>query len=154
MCSEDENAHAFVRKQSVRRPAERTTTAEVPEARHRLGVNLNHLAWDLCVLGRPEEALAHAEEAVAIYRAVVAQGDDRWRSVTLWASLDTLATALALTSRFDEALPYARESLEVRGTVSRWDGSKSDAASATSLERAHRLLVLIEAREPSGYLDD
>ncbi|MBM4046430.1 MAG: sensor histidine kinase, partial [Planctomycetes bacterium] len=59
-------------------------------------------------LGRREEALAHAQEAVALYRKLAAERPDAFLP-DLAMSLNTLANRLSALGRREEALTHAQE---------------------------------------------
>jgi tetratricopeptide (TPR) repeat protein len=76
-------------------------------------MSLNNLANMLSNLGRREEALARAQEAMDLYRALAAQRPDAFRP-DLATSLNTLAVMLSKLGRREEALARAQEAVDLR----------------------------------------
>lgn len=113
----------------------------------KLGICLNNHAWNLCALGRQDEALPLAEESVDLLRATAASGPTE-RGV-LSGSLDTLATALAMANRKDEALTACREALEIRRELAAIDREKHQANVAS----AETLQARITGREPGSFTE-
>ncbi len=74
---------------------------------------LNNLAARLSEVGRPEEALGIAGDAVSLYRDLAAANSDAFNS-NLAASLNTLANRLSEVGKREKALDIARESVELR----------------------------------------
>ncbi|MGW4807640.1 tetratricopeptide repeat protein, partial [Kitasatospora sp. NPDC004272] len=88
-----------------------------PDRRSRLGRSLNRLAIRLGDLGRWEEALAVAEEAVLVHRGLVAVRPDEYLP-QFGKVLNTLAIRLGDLGRWEEALAVAEEAILVhRGLV-------------------------------------
>ncbi|TFK29431.1 TPR-like protein [Coprinopsis marcescibilis] len=74
-----------------------------------LGDSLNCHAWYLAETGPYPEAVQHAEEAVALFRSL--STSDAAHIGDLENALDTLAHALNLCERYEEALSKAKEGL-------------------------------------------
>ncbi|MFD4179866.1 tetratricopeptide repeat protein [Rhodococcus sp. NPDC058514] len=84
--------------------------AGTPPNDYELAVALNHLAFRLSEVGRAAEALAAAEEAVALNREL-AVADPAVRTRDLATSLNDLSAFLGAMGRLDEALSANEESL-------------------------------------------
>lgn len=76
-----------------------------------LGAALNELGLVLAALGRDEEALEAATEAVALYRSRLRAGD-RSLQVHMSGSLSNFASELGRVGRFEDAVAAAEEALE------------------------------------------
>jgi tetratricopeptide (TPR) repeat protein len=76
---------------------------------------LGNLSVRLSDLGRREDALAAAEEAVALYRTLAAQRPDAFRP-DLATSLNNLAAMLSDLGRREDALAAAEEAVALRRT--------------------------------------
>ncbi len=74
---------------------------------------LNNLAIRLSALGRREEALEHAEEAVRLYRALASARPDAFLP-NLATSLNNLAVMLSALGRREEALERVEEAVRIR----------------------------------------
>ena len=83
-----------------------------PDAASRLATSLNNLAVRLGALGRREEALTAAEEAVVLGRELAAAHPKAFRP-DLAGSLHKLALSLAGLGRREEALTAAEEAADV-----------------------------------------
>ena len=83
-----------------------------PDAASRLASSLNNLAVRLGELGRPEDALAAGQEAVAICRELAAARPEAFRP-DLAGSLHNLANQLAGLGRREEALAAGQEAAGV-----------------------------------------
>ena len=92
-------------------------------------MSLNNLANRLSALGRSEEALQAAQDAVDIRRNLAAQRFDVFRP-RLSSSLNNLATKLSDLGRREEALLAAREAVDIRRDLAaqRPDSFQSDLA--------------------------
>src|SRR3954451_18688449 len=88
----------------------RSATRAYP--RNLLAASLNNLAGELGVLGRHQEALAAAEEAVAIWRMFAAARPTALPDLA--TALGNLALQLAGVGRREEALAAAEEAVVVR----------------------------------------
>ncbi len=77
---------------------------------------LNNLANRLSDLGRREEALKTAQEAVEIHRALAAERPDAFRP-DLAMSLNNLGNMLSELGRREEALETAQEAVELYGAL-------------------------------------
>jgi tetratricopeptide (TPR) repeat protein len=83
-------------------------------------MSLNILAFQLGKLGRREEALAAAEEAVDTNRELAAARPDAFRP-ELARSLNNLAIRLRELGRREEALAAAEEAVDIRQELAaRW----------------------------------
>ena len=76
-------------------------------------MSLNNLATMLSELGRREEALTQAEEAVRLYRQLAAARPDAFLP-NLAMSLNNLANRLSDLGRREEALAQAEEAVRLR----------------------------------------
>ena len=91
------------------------TPREEPEERARV---LNRLGFALSEMGRREEALEAAQEAVDLYRRLAAQHPDAFLP-DLAASLNNLSNRLSEMGRRAEALQAAQEAVEIRRRLAR-----------------------------------
>jgi tetratricopeptide (TPR) repeat protein len=117
--------------------------AELPEDRARY---LNNLAVKLSDLGRQEEALERAREAVDIYRALAEPRPDAFRP-DLAMSLNNLAKMLSDLGRREEALERAQEAVDLYRALaeSRPDAFRPDLA--MSLNTLAKMLSDLGRRE-------
>jgi len=111
----------------------------------------NNLALRLSDLGRREEALAQAEEAVRTYRQLAHQRPDAFLH-DLATSLQNLATLLSALGRREEALAEAEDAVRIRRqlTQQRPAGEQNDAflpGLATSLHNLATCLSALGRRE-------
>ena len=90
--------------------------AQQPELTAQRAGALNNLATRLSALGRREDALAVAEEAVGLYRTLADQRPDAFRP-NLAGSLNTLANRLRDLGRREDALAAAGEAVWLRRTL-------------------------------------
>ena len=92
---------------------------------------LNNLAVRLSALGRREDALTAAEEAVSLRRTLAAQRPDAFRP-NLATSLNNLATMLSELGRRGDALTAAEEAVSLRRTLAsqRPDAFRPDLATS------------------------
>ncbi len=103
---------------------------------------LNNLSVRLSELGRREDALAAAEEAVALRRTLAAQRPDAFRP-DLAASLNNLAAMLSALGRREDALAAAEEAVALHHTLAaqRPDAFRPDLAGSLN-NLANRLSAL------------
>jgi tetratricopeptide (TPR) repeat protein len=112
----------------------RHVTATSPDQAYALGRDLNGYAWTLCTSGRSEDALAYAQEAVALQQESGVETANR--KVHFAAALHTLATALVACERTSEALPLCVEAVELVRALP----EHVIAESASTLEACEQLL--------------
>ena len=112
----------------------RASTGSRPGGRHVLAISLNALEFPLANLGRHEQALAPAQEAVTIYRRL-AETDPDTHLYFLAGALNTLAIRLAEAGRHEQALSPAQEAADhYRHLAQVWpDRYDSDAEAAAAL---------------------
>ncbi|MBF0629449.1 MAG: tetratricopeptide repeat protein [Magnetococcales bacterium] len=106
-------AHAETRMVDLLRQME----CKGEEREIKLGTHLSYLGYRLSNLGRHEEALAAAEEAVAIYRNLSAARPEVFRP-DLARSLNSLGNRLSVLGRLGEALAAAGEAVAIHRDLS------------------------------------
>jgi len=90
-----------------------TSAANDSDVQNEWAITLNHLAATLSALGRREEALAKAQEAVRIHEQLAQARPDAFLP-NLAASLNNLANSLSDLGRREEALAKAQEAVRIR----------------------------------------
>ncbi|MEI7940693.1 MAG: tetratricopeptide repeat protein, partial [Verrucomicrobiota bacterium] len=88
------------------------SAANNPDVQASWAGTLNNLANVLSDLGRREEALAHAQDAVRLYRQLAEARPDAFLP-NLAMSLNNLANRLSALGRREEALAHAQESVRL-----------------------------------------
>ena len=111
-----------------------------------LATSLNNLANRLSALGRREEALAVATEAVEIYRALAAVRPDAFRP-DLAGSLNNLANRLSALGRREEALTVATEAVDIYRALAAVRPGAFRPDLATSLNNLANRLSALGRRE-------
>ncbi|MGD0109963.1 MAG: tetratricopeptide repeat protein, partial [Rhodopila sp.] len=107
----------------------RDLAADHPDLAAEASRALNNLSVRLSELGRREDALAVAEEAVSLYRALAAQRPDAFRP-DLALSLNNLATMLSELGQREDAPAVAEEAVSLRRALAaqRPDAFRPDLA--------------------------
>jgi len=90
----------------------------------------------------PQNALAPAQEAVALLRAIGPAESDASRE-RLSATLDTLANVLAALGRTEEAIPLAREAAALMRAISQRNPSRYE----TNIKAREQFLAKLESEE-------
>jgi tetratricopeptide (TPR) repeat protein len=125
----------------------RALAAQRPEAfRPNLAGSLNNRAAMLSELGRPEDALARAEEAVALFRALAAQRPDAF-GLDLAMSLNNLANRLSELDRREGALACAEEAVALHRALAAQHPHAFRANLAGSLSNLAAILSELGRRE-------
>ena len=117
-----------------------------PATMARLAGNLNNLAVRLSELGRREEALHAAAEAVTLRRALAAQRPDAF-TPDLAGSLNNLAACLSALGQREEALDAAAEAVTLRRALAAQRPDAFTPDLATSLNNLAAFLSDLGRRE-------
>jgi tetratricopeptide (TPR) repeat protein len=107
---------------------------------------VNNLATSLSAVGRRAEALAPAQEAVELYRALARQDPDAFQP-DLAMSLNNLANRLSEVGHRTEALTPAQEAVELYRALARQNPDAFQPELATSLGMMGKTLERNERRE-------
>jgi tetratricopeptide (TPR) repeat protein len=108
-------------------------------------MSLNNFAPIMSALGRHEEALAAAGEAVNLYRALAESRPDAF-TPKLTLSLNNLGNILIALGRREEALAAAEETIRLRRTLA---DARPDAFTPKSCPFAQQYRRCAERSRPS-----